>query len=450
MFCKPKKKIHRPGTKIHSSSSLFLSLSLSQKYYTPSMTKHSRCSQRKQAITPFTHFTHIIPQIYFLHACTWPALKCCVNSTQTYFPLGIPHSYIWAVTIVKLAITLIIQLLTEQKNSPTSSMSKATRTHAHTLKNSPAEGETEGWNSIRMVMAGERARLTEQESHPAFLWCDRKWSNCASVKHQRQTCIHKPRRRHPTRASFPSIRSCVVSQLTTRWVASHPCILKMPKEVAIRAVSNQTPALISTLHVILTLILLSVLQHPATAPCAPAIALSSDLQPPIFHFNASLPLCVKPQPQFLKECPQTSGQPPAANQHPDHPCKIANLPKKTTQLLRLWETENISSVFTCSQYFSPFFFFSLCLCDSDCQHTDTSYIETVSVQISLSWSSSLDCQMLSLTSQSALILERSWDSLTALEGVNFSLWACKAGHEESKWIEIAFNCLNSSLEVLYA
>lgn len=147
------------------------------------------------------------------------------------------------------------------------------------------------------------------------------------------------------------------------------------------------------------------------------------LQPPIFLFNASLPLCVKPQPQFLKECPQTSGQPPAANQHPDHPCKIANLPKKTTQLLRLWETENISTVFTCSQYFSPFFFFSLCLCDSDCQHTDTSYIETVSVQISLSWSSSLDCQMLSLNSQSAQILERSWDSLTALEGVNFSLWA---------------------------
>ena len=134
-------------------------------------------------------------------------------------------------------------------------------------------------------MAGERARLTEQESHPAFLWCDRKWSNCASVKHQRQTCTHKPRRRHPTRASFPSIRSCVVSQLTTRWVASHPCILKMPKEVAIRAGSNQTLALISTLHVILTLILLSVLQHPATVPCAPATttALSSLLYFSLMH-----------------------------------------------------------------------------------------------------------------------------------------------------------------------
>lgn len=38
-------------------------------------------------------------------------------------------------------------------------------------------------------MAGERARLTEQESHPAFRWCDGKWNNWASVKDQRHNTL---------------------------------------------------------------------------------------------------------------------------------------------------------------------------------------------------------------------------------------------------------------------
>lgn len=78
----------------------------------------------------------------------------------------------------------------------------------HKLRNSPAKGGIEGWNSIRMVLAGERAGLTEQESHPAFLCCDGKWSNCASVKDQTQwTLTHMH-----TQAQPPSACTCFPSR----------------------------------------------------------------------------------------------------------------------------------------------------------------------------------------------------------------------------------------------
>lgn len=72
---------------------------------------------------------------------------------------------------------------------------------SHKLGNSRAEGEKEGWNRIRMVMAGEMAQLTELESHPAFLRCDGKYNNTASVKEQRP-CMYEHNPRSPTRASF--------------------------------------------------------------------------------------------------------------------------------------------------------------------------------------------------------------------------------------------------------
>lgn len=67
-------------------------------------------------------------------------------------------------------------------------------------------------------MAGEMARLTELESHPAFLWCDGKYNNTASVKDQRHAHMSTtPAAQHVL--PFPSNRSYMVSQLTTRWVA---------------------------------------------------------------------------------------------------------------------------------------------------------------------------------------------------------------------------------------
>lgn len=127
----------------------------------------------------------------------------------------------------------------------------------HKLGNSPAEGEMGGRNSIRMVMAGETARLTEQESLPAFLWYDRKYHHTASVKDQRHgtlTHIH-------IRAQPPSPGTCFPSQYPFRHDESpnHTMsrsfstfqlpILEIPKEVALRAESQLT--LVSP-HLIIT------------------------------------------------------------------------------------------------------------------------------------------------------------------------------------------------------
>lgn len=118
----------------------------------------------------------------------------------------------------------------------------------HKLGNSLAEGGMGGRNSIRMVMAGETARLTEQESHPAFLWCDGKYNNTASVKDQRHgtlTLIHIRAQPPPPGTCFPSQYPFLLDESRNRTMSRsfwtfQLSVLEMPKEVALRAESHLT------------------------------------------------------------------------------------------------------------------------------------------------------------------------------------------------------------------
>lgn len=155
-----------------------------------------------------------------------------------------------------------------------------------------------------MVMAGERARLTEKESYPEFLWCNWKWDNCASVK-----------TRSPLKnVQLPTSSTCFLFQYPFLYgeSADHTMsrslpplfmsMLMMPKEVAMRGKSHQLftsnpdltcPSPPHHYDITHTLIQLSIIQYPPAVVCAPATPLyPSDL----FYF----PVCVNQLQQHRK------------------------------------------------------------------------------------------------------------------------------------------------------
>lgn len=117
----------------------------------------------------------------------------------------------------------------------------------HIVGNSMGKRETWEGNGIRMAIAGEAVRLTEQESGPAFRWCDGKYNNTASDKHQ-------SRGNQPPLGStcFSSQYPCLYGESadhTMSWILSgfHIYILKMPKEGTLRAESQQLFTLVPSL-----------------------------------------------------------------------------------------------------------------------------------------------------------------------------------------------------------
>lgn len=90
-----------------------------------------------------------------------------------------------------------------------------------------------------MAMAGEAVRLTEQESGPTFLWCDGKYNNTASVKHQ--SCGNQPPLGSTCFSSqYPFLYGESADHTMSRLLSGfHIYILTMPEEVAVRAESHQ-------------------------------------------------------------------------------------------------------------------------------------------------------------------------------------------------------------------
>lgn len=161
------------------------------------MTRHPPSCQHKQGTIPFTLHPHKTGDLFIL----------CLYTSDI-----LPSFGAWSdSSCIKSAGTSSIQLW---PNRHLLDRLCGCLLKPHNVGNSTAKRETWEGNGIRMAMAGEAVRLTEQESGPAFLWCDGKYNNTTSVK----AVVTNPH--WAARASLPSIHSYMVSQLTTRWVGS--------------------------------------------------------------------------------------------------------------------------------------------------------------------------------------------------------------------------------------